>query len=217
MTLQTQECPWCGSPISSERFVQIESKIRDEERKQLAEIEATLRQQLSKEKDAAEQLAADQIAAASADRDIALQKVKDSENREASIREQARAEALHMAQETNNRALRDQRETFELELATTRKSLAEVEAREAMVRAEARDQALKDVELTLAAERDKQRQLDEQKASLQAERDAALQRLSETEAVSAAARVESEEANRFLVCWGGGRRSAPRARREPRR
>jgi hypothetical protein len=192
MSIQTQNCPWCGSAISSEKFLEITAKIREEERRRLAETEATLRKQLSGEKQVAEQRAAQQIAAATAERDSAVQKLKDVEARESAVMEQAREEASRQAQETNDRELQKQRATFEAQLAATRKSLADAEAREAAIRVEARDQALRDVENTLEAERNKHRQLYEQKAALEAEKDAALRRLADTEAREAAIRSESE-------------------------
>jgi hypothetical protein len=192
MSVETQSCPWCGSAISSEKFVQITTKIREEERKRLVDIEANLRMQLSGEKQAAEQAAARQISAATVERDAALQKLKDVEAREIVIREQAREEALRQAQEVTDRELREQRTAFETQLAASRKSLAEAEAREAAVRADARDQALREVETTLEAERDKQRHLDQQKTALKVEKDAALQKLADMEAREAATRSESE-------------------------
>lgn len=192
MTVQTQNCPWCGGTISSEKFVEIANKIRDEERKRLAETEAALRKQLSGEKLAAEQRAAQQIATATAERDSAFQMLKDAEVRESSIREQARDEALRQARESNDRNLQEQSATFETQLTAIRKSLADAEAREAAVRVEARDQAFRDVETTLEAERDKQRQLDEHRATLEVEKNAALQQLAEVESRVAATRSESE-------------------------
>ncbi len=192
MTVQTQNCPWCGNAVSSEKFREITAKIREEERKRLAETEANLREQLLGEKQAAEQEAAKQIATATADRDAALQRLKDAEARETLMRDEVRQEVLCQAQETTNAALLEQRATFEAQLAATQRNLADVEAREGMIRTEARDQALRDIETTLEAERDKQRQLDEQNAILEAEKDAALQRLSDIEAREAATRNESE-------------------------
>lgn len=192
MSVQTQNCPWCGSAISSEKFLEITAKIREEERKRLAETEANLRKQLDGEKRAADQRAAQQIAAATTERDSAVQKLKDADAREAAVREQVREEALRQAQEANDRELQEQRATFEAQLAVTRKSLADAEAREAAIRAEARDQALRDVETTVEAERIKQDQLCEQKATLEAEKDAALQKLADIEAREAATRSQAE-------------------------
>ncbi len=193
MGLQTQECPWCGSLISSERFVEIESRIRAEERTRLTETEATLRKQLSGEKKAAEELAAKEIAAATADRDAALQKLKDAEAREIAIRKEAHDEAMLQAQEEKHRELNDQRATLEAQLEATRKSLAAVEAREATIRTQARDQALKDVEASLEAEREKHRQLDEQKRALEEEKNATLLRLADAETRELTLRSESQD------------------------
>jgi hypothetical protein len=190
MTVQTQNCPWCGGAISSEKLIEITAKIREEERKRLAETEANLRKELSGEKQLAEQRAAAQISAATSERDSALQKLQKAEAREATVREQAREEALRQAQETSDRDLQEQKATFEAQLEATRKSLADAEAREAAIRTEARDQALRDVETALESERDKQRQLNEQKAALQVEKDAALQKLSDTQGREAATRSE---------------------------
>ncbi len=45
----TERCPWCGNPISRERFVQIQAAIRDEERRKLATAERELKLRLEKE------------------------------------------------------------------------------------------------------------------------------------------------------------------------
>jgi hypothetical protein len=192
MSLQAQNCPWCGSAISSERFMEITSKIREEERKRLAQTEAHLREQLSGEKQAAEQHASKQIAAAAVERDAAVQKLKDAEAKEIVIREKVRDEVLRQAQEVKARELLEQKATFEVQLESAQKSLADAQARESAMRAEARAQALRDVETTLEAEREKHRQLDEQRAALEMEKNAALQRLSDIEARESATRNESE-------------------------
>src|SRR5439155_13316887 len=40
------KCPWCGTLISRARFLEIQTKIRDEEKKKLVEMEANMRKQL---------------------------------------------------------------------------------------------------------------------------------------------------------------------------
>jgi hypothetical protein len=86
----------------------------------------------------------------------------------------------------------EQKATFEAQLTAEQKSLADAEASVTVIRADARTQALLEVETTIEAERDKQRQLNEQKAKLQAEKDEALQKLADTEAREAAVRRETE-------------------------
>jgi len=131
MDSNTEQCPWCGSVISRDQFVQIETKIRAEEKKRLTDLEATMRRRLDAEKQEAEQNmreeAAKQIAAAAVERDSALHRVQDLEAREATIRKQASEEALQQ--------VRSRLEQIEL---------------------------------------DKQKELTEQRAILQAERDQAL-------------------------------------------
>jgi hypothetical protein len=192
MNVQTQKCPWCGSTVSSEKFAEITAKIRDDERKRLAETEATLRGQLAAEKKATEQQAAEQVAAATAERDAAFQKLKDAHARENAIREEVRQQTSLEAQELKEHALREQQTMFESQLEATRKSLAEAQTREATVRATALDQARKEVENALHAERTRQDLLDTQNAALAAEKDAALRRVADMEAREATVRTEAE-------------------------
>jgi hypothetical protein len=46
MAATTERCPWCGSTISHDKFVQIQNAIREEERRKLALAEKTLKAQL---------------------------------------------------------------------------------------------------------------------------------------------------------------------------
>lgn len=45
----TERCPWCGNPISRERFLQIQAAIRDEERRKLVAAERELKVRIEKE------------------------------------------------------------------------------------------------------------------------------------------------------------------------
>lgn len=49
MAATTEKCPWCGSTITHAKFLQIQSAIREDERKKLADAEKTMRVQLEKE------------------------------------------------------------------------------------------------------------------------------------------------------------------------
>ncbi|HEX6099418.1 MAG TPA: hypothetical protein VF432_24090 [Thermoanaerobaculia bacterium] len=44
-----ERCPWCGSPITHAKFLQVQAKIRDDERKKLADTERLVRARLEKE------------------------------------------------------------------------------------------------------------------------------------------------------------------------
>jgi hypothetical protein len=46
MAVTTERCPWCGSTISHDKFVQIQSSIREEERRKLALAEKAMKAQL---------------------------------------------------------------------------------------------------------------------------------------------------------------------------
>jgi hypothetical protein len=46
MATATERCPWCGSTISHDKFVQIQNAIREEERRKLAQAEKTMQAQL---------------------------------------------------------------------------------------------------------------------------------------------------------------------------
>lgn len=44
-----ERCPWCGSQITHAKFLQVQAKIRDDERKKLADTERLVRARLEKE------------------------------------------------------------------------------------------------------------------------------------------------------------------------
>ncbi|HYC61328.1 MAG TPA: DUF2130 domain-containing protein [Thermoanaerobaculia bacterium] len=46
MAATTERCPWCGSTISHDKFVQIQNSIREEERRKLAQAEKAMKAQL---------------------------------------------------------------------------------------------------------------------------------------------------------------------------
>lgn len=101
----TDRCPWCGSLISRVRFLEIEAKIREQERKRLADAEATLRKELDQKfqldleaakRDAAAKEKAEaekRVASIAGERDRMQEKLKQAEAREATIRKQAQEEA----------------------------------------------------------------------------------------------------------------------------
>jgi hypothetical protein len=48
MAVTTERCPWCGSAISHEKFMQVQNAIREEERRKLAETEKAMKAQIEK-------------------------------------------------------------------------------------------------------------------------------------------------------------------------
>ncbi len=103
-----EKCPWCGSVISREKFVQIEGQIREQERQKLREAEDSMRKELvaqfSQDLEAAKRSAAQKleeeankrIAEAAAERDETLERLGQLQARE--------AEAQRQAQEANESA-----------------------------------------------------------------------------------------------------------------
>lgn len=49
-TSSTDRCPWCGSQISRTKFLEIEARIREQEKRKLADWEASVRKEVEAEK-----------------------------------------------------------------------------------------------------------------------------------------------------------------------
>lgn len=141
-----ERCPWCDSVISRSKFLEIETSIRDQEKKRLAEVEAAMRKRLDGEfrenlenqraaiqKSAAEELAA-KTAAITAEGDRLAEKAKQADlARQKELQEQRailakdRDQAL-LKQQTEFSRERDgyQRKMKEMERQLQRKTLAEL-------------------------------------------------------------------------------------------
>jgi len=105
----TERCPWCGSLVSRTKFIEIEAKIREQERKRLAEAESAMRKQLEqqfqRDLETAKQAAAakeksdaeKRVTSIAAERDRMQEKLKQAEAREVTIRKEALATAEQKA------------------------------------------------------------------------------------------------------------------------
>src|SRR6266851_5100440 len=109
MPVETSKCPWCGNTIPQVKFIEIEGRIRAEEKKKLELVESNLRRQYEeqtklqveretkkaaeKERKAAEQWAKEQTSKLRAERDGALQKMIAFEAKEAALRKQLTEES----------------------------------------------------------------------------------------------------------------------------
>ena len=124
----TDKCPWCGGVISRAKFLEIEARIREQERKRLQETEARLnekfQQDLKVHKQAAEKQAkaeADKrITNITTERDNAIKKAQQAEAREAALRKQAQVEAeqkvknaLEQAERQRQKDLQNQRQILD--------------------------------------------------------------------------------------------------------
>ncbi len=110
MNTDTDRCPWCGSAISHAKFVEIETRIKEQNQRKLAEAEAAQRkrleekfsQELETQKRAAEKLAAQEaekrVAKLAAERNLAVQKAKELEAKEATVRRELQEQAERQLQ-----------------------------------------------------------------------------------------------------------------------
>jgi len=89
----TDQCPWCGSGISRARFVEIQARIAEQERKKLTHERALMKEELGVELKKSEarfkEEADKKLAALTAERDKATAKTKALEARATAIRKGA--------------------------------------------------------------------------------------------------------------------------------
>ena len=119
METNVEQCPLCGTELSVIKFREIQTKLREDERRRAADVEqATLaaRQRLEqkfkidleKQKTAADKKAAEEAAQeikkVAAERDQAARKLKEAEAREAGIRKQAEQEIAKERQAAEKKA-----------------------------------------------------------------------------------------------------------------
>lgn len=152
-------CPLCGTELSKIKYAEISTKIKEQEqqklseqKKRVAEAEATIRHRLEQEfkKDLqtekeraaklAKQEADEQIKKIAAERDQAAKKVKEGEARELAIRKEAERDKAAAAKLATQKADEQIKKIAgERDLAT--KKLKEAEAREVDIRKEAQVEA----------------------------------------------------------------------------
>jgi len=167
----SESCPLCGTELSRTKFVEIQTKIQEQEqqklseqKKKVAQAEAAVRHSLQEdferklqaEKEAAAKLAKQeaeqQLKKIAGERDDAAKSLKEAEVREAAFRKQAEKE-----KETAAKLARQQAEEQIKKIATERdqanKKLKEAEARQADIRKEAQEEARKQRQKELADQR----------------------------------------------------------------
>ena len=113
-----ERCPWCGSPITHAKFLQVQAAIREDERKKLAAQEKAVRDQLAKE--------------------IALQQQKFAKERKALDEEKARlakqmkkeiADVRAILQKDRENALLKKEAEFARERAAMQKKISDLSKR----------------------------------------------------------------------------------------
>jgi hypothetical protein len=178
MQLETSKCPWCGNTIPQVKFIEIEGRIRAEEKRKLAQVEASLRKQYEdqtklqveretkrvaeKERKAAEQWAQAQTSKLQAERDGAVQKMKAFEAKEAAVRKQLTEQAernlkRELARERKAADARAKEQTHKLQTERdgAAQKMKEFETREAALKKQMTEKS----EQTLKKELDKERQI----------------------------------------------------------
>jgi hypothetical protein len=124
METATEQCPWCGSPVSRVKFQEIRERIQEEERKRLSELEDSLRTKIKSEKEAFEaKLKSDfdkRAAKVAADHDKSLREIQQLKKREADLHKQVDAEVerkvkdrLGATEKERQEELRKQRQSLE--------------------------------------------------------------------------------------------------------
>jgi chemotaxis protein histidine kinase CheA len=192
----TELCPWCNSVISRDKFLEVEAKIREEEKRKLAAREELLRESLQaqfaatyeKQRQASERkMKAESdkaVAKIQAEKDAASKKLKEAEARELEIRKQARKEAeKDAAKQIEKQGEALQKAMVERDEIATK--LKESEAHEREVRKQAKEEAAK----AAAKELEKQSAV---VMKVTAERDAATQKLKEANARESEIRKEAK-------------------------
>lgn len=184
MGTNLEQCPLCDTELSQVKFREIQIKLRDEARKKAGEIEQgklaarreleeEFKKALEKEKQAAAkkatQEAEQQLKKLASERDQAESKLKEAQSREPEIRKQAALEVQRHKQALEKKA-KEQVDQQTKKLASERdeiaKKLKDAEASAATVRKQLQDNA----------DRQKQKELSEQRQALDKEKTSVLLR-----------------------------------------
>lgn|GEM_PF-886058 len=182
MEIGLERCPLCDTELSQVKFREIQIKLRDEARKKAGEIEQgklaarreleeEFKKALEKEKQAAAkkatQEAEQQLKKLAWERDQAESKLKEAQSREPEIRKEAALEVQSHKQALEKKA-KEQVDQQTKKLASERdeiaKKLKDAEANAATVRKQLQDNA----------DRQKQKELSEQRQALDKERTSVL-------------------------------------------
>jgi DNA repair exonuclease SbcCD ATPase subunit len=177
-----ERCPLCDTELSQVKFREIQTKLRDEKRKRDGEIEQEVlsarrlievefQKTLLKETQAATKKASQeaelQLRKLATERDQVSNKLNEARDREATIRKEAQLEIQRSKQafENNNKEQIDQlTKKAAAERAALNKQLQDAQNREAKIRKQVQE----------AAEQQRQKELGEQRAALEKDKEAQL-------------------------------------------
>jgi hypothetical protein len=176
MAIESTKCPWCGNTIPQAKFVEIESRIRSEEKKKLAEqakklallesnlkreyeeqsklqVQAEVKKIAEKERNAAERVIKQQTSKLLSERDGALEKLKAAQANEATLKKRMAEQtdrAVKEAIEAERRAAVEKTKAETRKLQTERnaalKRVETAEASEAALKKQMSEQAKKELD-----------------------------------------------------------------------
>jgi hypothetical protein len=176
MQAETSKCPWCGNTIPQAKFVEIEGRIRTEEKRKLAQAEASFKKQYEeqarlqieretkkvteRERKAAEQWAKAQTSKLQAERDNALEQAKASAVKEAALKkkmaedaERAVKKAVEAERKTAAAQAREQTRKLQTERDGALKKTQALEEQQLTLRKQLAEQGEKKLQEELARER----------------------------------------------------------------
>lgn len=177
MQVETSKCPWCGNTVPQAKFVEIEGRIRTEEKRKLAQAEASFKKQYEeqarlqieletkkvseRERKAAEQWAKAQTSKLQAERDNAVEKAKASAAKEAALKKKMAEDAeraVKKAVETERKAAAERAQEQTRKLQNERdgavKKAKALEEQQLTLKKQMADQAEKRLKEQLAKERE---------------------------------------------------------------
>jgi hypothetical protein len=197
MEIENTKCPYCGNTVPQAKFVQIQARIRAEEKEKLAEqakklalleanlkreyeqksklqVEAEVKRLAEMERKAADQRIKEETSKLLSERDVALQKLKAAQANEVVLKKQMAEEAdraLKRAVEAERKAAAEKAK------ADTQKLQSELDAALQNVKAaETREAALKK-QMSVQAEQTLKKELERQRLVLERDRDQRERRL----------------------------------------
>lgn len=146
MTERTEHCPWCDSPITHTKFLEIERRIRADEQRKAQTLTASLHEKFRKDLADARQVAAKEareaaakeLAKVAAEKDAAVQQANKLKAQEVKLRQQVLAEAerkqqaelgkqRQLLQREHDRAVLKLRADFTRDKAATQKKVTDLE------------------------------------------------------------------------------------------
>ena len=143
MAPTSEQCPWCSSPITHERFVQIQKQIRAEEQRKLAADEKAMKEQLA----AAEQQLRTRI-----EKEVTA-KVSVDQQKIIADRKAIEAERAKLSDERRNLADRSKRQVEQAKHAAERQRQKELTEQRSVLTKD-KDDALLKLNATFARERE---------------------------------------------------------------